>query len=130
MLLDAGRLQDGEPYLAGTAKTAVARLSAATAEEIGADGKVTVATAHGEITLPLEITDMPDRVVWLPANSPGSAVYRDLGVQAGGRREDPERERRMSATHVLGRRWPPRRVPRSATASRTAWARSAATRGG
>jgi hypothetical protein len=43
-----------------------------------------VATAHGEITLPLEITDMPDRVVWLPANSPGSAVHRDLGVQAEG----------------------------------------------
>ncbi|MCW2944608.1 MAG: molybdopterin oxidoreductase, partial [Actinoallomurus sp.] len=84
MLLDAGRLQDGEPYLAGTAKTPVARMSAATAEEIGAEGKVTVATGHGEITLPLEITDMPDRVVWLPANSPGSAVYRDLGVQAGG----------------------------------------------
>jgi NADH-quinone oxidoreductase subunit G len=84
MLLDAGRLQDGEPYLAGTAKAAVARMSAATAEEIGADGKVTVATAHGEITLPLEITAMPDRVVWLPANSPGSAVYRDLGLQAGG----------------------------------------------
>jgi NADH-quinone oxidoreductase subunit G len=84
MLLDAGRLQDGERFLAGTAKTAVARLSAATAAEIGADGKVTVATAHGEITLPLEITEMPDRVVWLPANSPGSAVYRDLGLQAGG----------------------------------------------
>ena len=83
MLLDAGRLQDDERYLAGTAKTPVARLSAATAEEIGADGKVTVATANGEITLPLEITDMPDRVVWVPANSPGSAVYRDLGVQAG-----------------------------------------------
>jgi NADH-quinone oxidoreductase subunit G len=84
MLLDAGRLQDGEPYLAGTAKPPVARLSAATAREIGAEGKVTVATGHGEITLPLEITDMPDRVVWLPANSPGSAVHRDLGVQAGG----------------------------------------------
>jgi NADH-quinone oxidoreductase subunit G len=84
MLLDAGRMQDGERFLAGTAKAPVARLSAATAEEIGADGKVTVATAHGEITLPLEVTAMPDRVVWLPANSPGSAVYRDLGLQAGG----------------------------------------------
>ncbi|PRC54071.1 NADH-quinone oxidoreductase subunit G, partial [Mycobacterium sp. ITM-2017-0098] len=27
MLLDAGRLQDGEPYLAGTARTPAARLS-------------------------------------------------------------------------------------------------------
>jgi NADH-quinone oxidoreductase subunit G len=84
MLLDAGRMQDGEPYLAGTAKPVVARMSAPTAAEIGADGKVTVASEHGEITLPLEITDMPDRVVWLPANSPGSAVHRDLGLQAGG----------------------------------------------
>jgi NADH-quinone oxidoreductase subunit G len=83
MLLDAGRMQDGEPYLAGTAKPVVARMSAATAAEIGAEGKVTVASEHGEITLPLEITDMPDRVVWLPANSPGSAVHRDLGVRAG-----------------------------------------------
>jgi NADH-quinone oxidoreductase subunit G len=31
MLLDSGRLQDGEPHLAGTARPAVARLSAATA---------------------------------------------------------------------------------------------------
>ena len=40
MLLDAGRLQDGEPHLAGTARPPVARLSAATAAEIGAaDGR-------------------------------------------------------------------------------------------
>ena len=44
---------------------------------------VTVATKRGEITLPLEITDMPDRVVWLPMNSPGSAVHQQLGVTAG-----------------------------------------------
>ena len=35
MLLDSGRLQDGEPYLAGTARAPVARLSATTAAEIG-----------------------------------------------------------------------------------------------
>ena len=85
MLLDAGRLQDGEPHLAGTARPPVARLSAATAAEIGAaDGDlVTVSTERGEITLPLAITDMPDRIVWLPLNSPGSAVHRQLGVTAG-----------------------------------------------
>jgi NADH-quinone oxidoreductase subunit G len=85
MLLDSGRLQDGEPYLAGTARVPVVRLSATTAGEIGAaDGdSVTVATNRGEITLPLEITDMDDRVVWLPLNSPGSAVYQQLGVTAG-----------------------------------------------
>jgi NADH-quinone oxidoreductase subunit G len=85
MLLDAGRLQDGEPHLAGTARTPVVRLSAGTADAIGAaDGdQVTVSTARGEITLPLNITEMPDRVVWLPLNSPGSAVHRTLGVTAG-----------------------------------------------
>jgi len=85
MLLDEGRLQDGEPYLAGTARTPVLRLSADTAAEINAaDGDaVTVSTSHGSITLPLTITDMPDRVVWLPLNSPGSAVHRELGVTVG-----------------------------------------------
>jgi NADH-quinone oxidoreductase subunit G len=84
-LLDAGRLQDGEPNLAGTAPAAVARMSASTAAEAGtAEGaKVTVATGRGAITLPVEITDMPDRVVWLPANSAGSAVRRQLAAGHG-----------------------------------------------
>jgi NADH-quinone oxidoreductase subunit G len=85
MLLDAGRLQDGEPYLAGTAHPPVARLSAATAGEIGAaEGDlVTVSSERGEITLPLAVTEMPDRVVWLPLNSVGSAVHQQLSVTAG-----------------------------------------------
>uniref|UniRef100_UPI0013F14DE5 molybdopterin dinucleotide binding domain-containing protein n=1 Tax=Actinomadura roseirufa TaxID=2094049 RepID=UPI0013F14DE5 len=84
LLLDRGSLQDGEPFLAGTAKGAVARLSPATAAEIGATGTVTVASARGAVTLPLEITaDLPDRVVWLPTNSAGCALHRDLGAGAG-----------------------------------------------
>ena len=83
MLLDNGRLQDGEPYLAGTARPAVARLSGATAVDIGAPATVTVSTSRGSVTLPLVITDMTDGVVWLPLNSPGSAVHRDLGVGPG-----------------------------------------------
>ncbi|WP_436786278.1 NADH-quinone oxidoreductase subunit G [Yinghuangia sp. YIM S10712] len=86
LLLDEGRGQDGESALAGTRRRPVVRLSAATAEEIGAQdgGEVTVSTPHGgEITLPLAVTEMADHVVWLPANSPGSAVFRTLGVSAG-----------------------------------------------
>ncbi|MDT5249563.1 MAG: NADH-quinone oxidoreductase subunit, partial [Mycobacterium sp.] len=85
MLLDAGRLQDGEPHLSGTARQTVVRLSEATATEIAATaGKlVTVSTPTGAISLPLEITDMPDRVVWLPLNSPGSAVAATLGASVG-----------------------------------------------
>jgi NADH-quinone oxidoreductase subunit G len=85
-LLDAGRMQDGEPNLAGTARAAVAKMSAATAAEAGTaeGGKVTVVTERGAITVPVQIADMPDRVVWLPANSPGCAVRRELGAGHGG----------------------------------------------
>jgi NADH-quinone oxidoreductase subunit G len=84
-LLDAGRLQDGEPFLAATAKRPVARLSAATAAEIGVDDgeEATVSTPHGSITLPLVVTPMPDRVVWLPTNSAGSAIRATLRADAG-----------------------------------------------
>ncbi|MGX9673526.1 NADH-quinone oxidoreductase subunit G [Mycobacterium sp. HM-7] len=83
MLLDAGRLQDGEPNLAATARPAVARLSPETAAGIGASESLTVSTDLGSITLPLEITDMPAGVVWLPLNSPGSTVHATLGVAPG-----------------------------------------------
>ncbi|EYT56896.1 NADH dehydrogenase [Dietzia sp. UCD-THP] len=85
MLLDSGRLQDGEPHLAGTARTPVARLSPTTAQEIDvSDGApLTVSTGSGSITLPCAVTEMPDRVVWLPQNSPGSAVNVTLAAAAG-----------------------------------------------
>ena len=85
MLLDCGRLQDGEPYLAGTARPVVARLSPSTAAGLGvADGAtVTVSTGRGSVSLPVELTEMPDAVVWLPLNSPGSEVHRRLAVTTG-----------------------------------------------
>jgi NADH-quinone oxidoreductase subunit G len=87
LLLDNGRMQDGEPYLAGTAQVACARVSAGTAAEAGvSDGdKVTVVTEHGSLTLPVDVTDMPDRVVWLPANSAGCAVRAQLAAGNGTR---------------------------------------------
>jgi NADH-quinone oxidoreductase subunit G len=44
---------------------------------------VTVSTGRGEITLPLVITQMADRVVWLPMNSAGSVIHIQLGATAG-----------------------------------------------
>ncbi|MFD6199726.1 NADH-quinone oxidoreductase subunit G [Mycobacteriaceae bacterium NPDC060252] len=88
-LLDAGRLQDGEQFLAGTAHPAQVRLSKATAHEIGAsEGElVTVRSMsesiQGDITLPLRITEMPDRVVWVPMRSAGSEVHQQLGPALG-----------------------------------------------
>jgi NADH-quinone oxidoreductase subunit G len=86
-LLDSGRMQDGEPALAGTARPVVARMSAATAAEAGlADGdKVTVVTDHGSVTAPVELVPMTDHVVWLPAAGlPGGTTLRaELGAGHG-----------------------------------------------
>ncbi|NJP95867.1 NADH-quinone oxidoreductase subunit G [Nonomuraea sp. FMUSA5-5] len=82
LLLDEGRLQDGEPYLAGTARTAEALVSESTAAELGvADGDKLV--VGDSVTLPVRIADLPDRVVWVPANSGGCSVTRDLRAVAG-----------------------------------------------
>ncbi|MBA3419547.1 MAG: NADH-quinone oxidoreductase subunit G [Geodermatophilaceae bacterium] len=85
LLLDEGSLQDGEPHLAGTARRPVLRLSVGTAREIGASAGdlVTVTGAKASITLPLVVTVMPDRVVWVPMKSPGSAVRAGLGSAPG-----------------------------------------------
>jgi NADH-quinone oxidoreductase subunit G len=84
-LIDLGSMTDGDPHLAGTARTPVVRLSKHTAAELGvAEGEpVTVSTDRGALTLPAALTDLPDGVVWLPTNSPGSTVRRTLGVAAG-----------------------------------------------
>ncbi|GAB3681211.1 NADH-quinone oxidoreductase subunit G [Angustibacter aerolatus] len=84
-LLDAGRLQDGEPWLAGTAHRAVARVSQATAAEVGvADGDLlTVRSAHGALSFPVVVTELPDRVVWVPTNQPGLPVRSTLRTTAG-----------------------------------------------
>jgi len=50
---------------------------------VAAGEPLTVATDRGSVTLPAELTEMPDRVVWLPTNSPGCRVRSDLGAGAG-----------------------------------------------
>ncbi|CAL9511002.1 NADH-quinone oxidoreductase subunit G [Streptomyces sp. enrichment culture] len=85
LLLDLGRLQEGDDALAGTRHEASARLSAATAAETGVkDGDLLAVTGPtGTVALPLRITEMPDRVVWLPLNSTGSGVRADTGALPG-----------------------------------------------
>ncbi|MFI9744606.1 NADH-quinone oxidoreductase subunit G [Streptomyces sp. NPDC052494] len=85
LLLDLGRLQEGDTALAGTRHAAVARLSAATAADTGVkDGDTLEITGPaGSVTFPLQVTEMPDRVVWLPLNSTGAGVYSDTGAHPG-----------------------------------------------
>ncbi|MDG4774412.1 NADH-quinone oxidoreductase subunit G [Solwaraspora sp. WMMD792] len=85
-LIDLGTLTDGDPYLGGTARPPVVRLAKSLAGALGvADGDpVTVGTDRGAVTLPAAVTDLlPDGVVWLPTNSPGSTVRRSLGAVSG-----------------------------------------------
>ncbi|MEV0368616.1 NADH-quinone oxidoreductase subunit G [Streptomyces sp. NPDC050636] len=85
LLLDQGRLQEGDEALAGTRHAAVARLSQATAQETGVkDGDLLAVTGPaGSVRLPLQVTPMPDRVVWLPLNSTGGGVAADTGARPG-----------------------------------------------
>jgi NADH-quinone oxidoreductase subunit G len=85
-------MQDGEPFLAGTAPKPVARLSTGSAAGLGvADGEpVTVSGPAGSVTLPASVVDgMVDGVVWLPTNSRSGdtscSVRAGLGTDAGGR---------------------------------------------
>ncbi|WP_033319569.1 NADH-quinone oxidoreductase subunit G [Streptomyces yerevanensis] len=85
LLLDQGRLQEGDEALAGTRHAARARVSPATAAEAGVkDGDVLAVTGpSGVVEFPLQITEMPDRVVWLPLNSAGGGVASDTGTLPG-----------------------------------------------
>ena len=85
LLLDQGVLQQGDEALAGTRHAARARVSSATAAEAGVkDGDLLAVTGpQGVVELPLQISDMPDRVVWLPLNSTGGGVASDTGARPG-----------------------------------------------
>ncbi|MGI9197909.1 MAG: NADH-quinone oxidoreductase subunit G [Candidatus Nanopelagicales bacterium] len=84
LLLDRGRLQEGEPHLAATARPTEALMSQATADSLGVAGSatVTLSTSAGSVTLPLRIADVVDGAVWAPLNSEGSALLA-IGARHG-----------------------------------------------
>jgi NADH-quinone oxidoreductase subunit G len=76
-MLDNGSMQDGDKYLAATARAAVARVSSTVYDAVGP--AVTVTGDRGSVTLPAEIADdLDDGVVWLPSNSTGNGVLADV----------------------------------------------------
>ncbi|MCG2798722.1 MAG: NADH-quinone oxidoreductase subunit G [Cellulomonas sp.] len=84
-LLDAGRGQDGEQFLAGTARRSTAKLSAATAAAVPVNegDLLAVGTDRGSVELPVQIVDMPDHVVWVATNARDCRVRETLGALAG-----------------------------------------------
>jgi NADH-quinone oxidoreductase subunit G len=86
LLIDNGRMLDGEDYLKATGRTAVALVSRGTLDALGlAPGQhVTLGPADGTeggtLTLPVGVADLHDDVVWAPTTSawptPAGSVVR------------------------------------------------------
>ncbi|ROR96070.1 NADH dehydrogenase subunit G [Salana multivorans] len=85
LLLDAGRGQDFEPHLAGTARRPVAMMSRATADALGVADSPTVRLRgpRGEAEYPLVVAGVVDGVVWVPADPRDFPSTAHLGVRAG-----------------------------------------------
>jgi NADH-quinone oxidoreductase subunit G len=75
-LLDNGSMQDGDDNLRATARNAVARVSQSVYAACGPT--ITLTGDRGEWTLPAEVADLADGVVWVPANNAGNGVLADL----------------------------------------------------
>jgi NADH-quinone oxidoreductase subunit G len=75
LLLDDGRMLDGDDYLKATARAPVALVSPGTFARLGlaAGEHVEVSGDRGSTTLPVAVADLPDGVVWAPTTSGWSA---------------------------------------------------------
>ena len=84
-LIDDGALQAGEPHLAGTRRATVAKINQATANKLQITNgeRITISNADGSISLPIEIAEVADSVVWLPTNSEPSYVRQILNARDG-----------------------------------------------
>ena len=85
LLLDDGALQKGEEHLAGTQRPVVAHLSEKTAQaqQLENGEKINISNDRGSITVKLEIIEMVNDVVWIPANNHDSKVKSKLGAKEG-----------------------------------------------
>ncbi len=75
-LVDNGVMQRGDASYAATARPAVVKVSRSTYEQFGAT--ITLTGDRGTVTLPAEVVDIDDDVVWVPANSFGRGVLVEL----------------------------------------------------
>ena len=85
LLLDDATMQAGEPYLAATARRVAAHVSRGTLDRLGlAEGdQVVLRTPHGAVAMPATPADVPDGVVWAPANSRALPLRSLLKAGAG-----------------------------------------------
>jgi NADH-quinone oxidoreductase subunit G len=82
-LVGHGSLMDDADTLLSTARPAVARISPETHEVLRGATDVTLTGDRGQVTLPVEITDLPAGVVWVPANAWPGGVFATLAGPGG-----------------------------------------------
>ncbi len=85
LLIDSGRMLDGEPYLRATGRAATIRASAATLHRLGVveGDPVMLQTDAGAVTLPAESADISDGVVWAPQHAGEVPLRVALGAGRG-----------------------------------------------
>lgn len=83
--IDEGLLQVGATDMQAAGRASFARISPETAQEFGisAGSAIKLKTDSGQIQLPVVLTKMPQRVVWVPECSARSHVHESLGVTSG-----------------------------------------------
>ena len=84
-LLDQGALQEGEPFLAATARNVVAGINAKTAaaHSINEGDVIEVSTSLGTISVEAVVVEAADNTIWLPTNSLDCQVRVALGAAHG-----------------------------------------------
>ena len=84
-LLDQGALQEGEPFLAATARNVVAGINSKTAaaHSINEGDVIEVSTSLGSINVETVFIDGAENTVWLPTNSLDCQVRVALGAAHG-----------------------------------------------
>ncbi|RJS46144.1 NADH-quinone oxidoreductase subunit G [Nocardioides cavernaquae] len=82
-LIGTASLLEDEHTLQATARPAVARITAETHAMLKGVAEVTLSGDRGQITLPVEVADLPEGVVWVPANAFGTGVLAELSSPGG-----------------------------------------------
>ncbi|MDO7868625.1 NADH-quinone oxidoreductase subunit G [Nocardioides jiangxiensis] len=82
-LVGHGALLADADVLLATQRPAVARITAETHEMLRGATEVTLTGDRGQVTLPVEVADLPEGVVWVPANAWPGGVLATLSGPGG-----------------------------------------------